>query len=413
MLLLVGVLCAAPATATATLVDHIEPPPGWHPEQRPLPNGTVGATTTSSHSAAPVTPPTSPPASGQSAPPATQTADQTSCIRRHGHRVCRTYRGSVLIRSCDTHRKGHYKEKVCQTFDSRGRQVRRCVTYRHRTSCTTPRAGATAVTARRAPGPAHAASRVNGGLVPSAYGPVVRLWLKGGLGLPDQGYCSGTLVRPGVLLTAGHCLYTDGQWLADRGSCDVYAVPANNTNETTPYGSWCVTEMWTPSQWSGGEDQQYDWGLAYLPPDSSGRYPGDYAGIWDATWNAQLTPGEHMLKIGYPAEGAFLTDQWFYGNGQYFCDNIWDGEAGTWNSPSQVAYVWYVKPCEMNGGSSGGPTLAYFPAQGEWMLVGVNNLAHRGPSPEFWGQDGGSLRFDDRFRDFWNQTITQIQQAGL
>jgi hypothetical protein len=274
-------------------------------------------------------------------------------------------------------------------------------------------------------GRAHAAGLVNHGFVANPYAPVVRLWMKGvGFLGEDIGYCSGTLVRPGVLITAGHCLWNNDPdngfpvgWFADPFSCRIYAVPANNGNGTAPYGSWCVDDYWVPSAWAktdGSEDPGYDWGIAYLRPDSTGRYVGNYTGTWDAYWGAQFPYGTHLLKVGYPGEGAFELAQNFGGNGQYFCENTWDGGRWDWGGAiTFTGYMLYVAPCEMNGGSSGGPAMVYFSDVREWALVGVNNVAHRGPAPDLFGQDGGSVYFDSRFGTLWNDAVNDIVRRGL
>jgi hypothetical protein len=225
-----------------------------------------------------------------------------------------------------------------------------------------------------------------------------------------------------VLVTAGHCLWNNDPnsgfptgWLADPFSCDIYAVPANNINGTQPYGSWCVDDYWVPTRFAshdGTEDLGYDWGVAYLRPDTSGHYPGYYTGTWDAFWNAHFPYGTNIVKIGYPAEGEF--DASYGGNGQYYCRNTWQGENWRWDGAvSFTGYMLTVSPCEMNGGSSGGPALVYLPDKGEWGIIGVNNVAHRGPAPDLEGQDGGSVWFDSRFGRLWNDAISDIAARGL
>jgi V8-like Glu-specific endopeptidase len=268
---------------------------------------------------------------------------------------------------------------------------------------------------------AHAATLLKAGPVPTVYSPVVRLYLKGaGPGGTDLGWCSGTLVRRGVLLTAGHCLWHNdfakhvGNWWVSANTCSMYAVPANNTGRTQPYGSWCVQNFWVPTPWAStvaDPDQGYDWGLAYLPPESSGSYPGDYTGLWNAYWDAKFPLGSHVLKIGYPAEGYFAKE--WEGNGQYYCENTWDGGRIDWGATRFTGYMMNVEPCPANGGVSGGPVLAYLSDVGEWGIVGVNNVGHRKPDAEKLCVDAGSVYFDDRFGEFWNAVLNEIASQGL
>lgn len=305
----------------------------------------------------------------------------------------------------------------CRNYDDAGRLRSICTTRRGRTTCTSARRSALGSGAgvARVPGGARAAALASQGLMPNAAAPVVRLWNKNPATGQYYGNCSGTIVRQGIILTAGHCLYDLGtsSWSGDArpGNCGIIAVPANNINGTFPYKAWCVDRLWVPDRYQAG-DYGYDWGIAYVAPDADGKFVGSYTGIWNAYWTARFPYGTHLWKIGYPAEGMFSDAAGYFGNGQRYCDNIWSGENWDWDD-SMSGYVIMISPCDMNGGSSGGPALVYFGDRNEWGLVGVNNFAHRGPQPAQQGLDGGSVYFDDRFGEFWNQTIAEINQAGL
>ena len=63
----------------------------------------------------------------------------------------------------------------------------------------------------------------------------------------------------------------------------------------------------------------------------------------------------------------------------------------------------------MNGGSSGGPVIAYIPGSGQWSIIGVNNRGDNGTNG--FANFGISFYFDDSFGQFWNAVMAQIGMA--
>ena len=177
----------------------------------------------------------------------------------------------------------------------------------------------------------------------------------------------------------------------------------------TEYGVWQVTRTYVPAGWQQ-DDGGLDWGLMVVAPDSTGHYPGDYAGTYAARWDAPIGLGTRFFNVGYPASGPFRTPQYFYGGGQYFCDTTWDPQYNSNdNTYTQSSFNIDIYPCEMNGGESGGPVFAQL-SDGTWWIVGVNN---RGLSlSNGFGDYGITMYMDDRFGQFWNSSIAAIQAAG-
>ena len=95
------------------------------------------------------------------------------------------------------------------------------------------------------------------GFVASPLSSVVRIyWTTPGF----DHFCSGTVITRGLILTAGHCVYsnpTDGQ--PENGFTGYYdvttysIVPGNtltNGRRVAPYGGWTVKSMWTTATYA-------------------------------------------------------------------------------------------------------------------------------------------------------------------
>ena len=305
-----------------------------------------------------------------------------SCKKKRGKRVCKYKRGGKLVKVCvkRKHRKQRCRKVAGRSAAGPGRQ-------------------------------AEASSLRNHGYTNPLMPAVGRFYWE-----PRGGWCSGTLVRRGIVLTAAHCLYADQHsgkdfgttnfYMQDRGAVDF--VPGNYASGgqgQAPYGVWRATRSWVPQGWAAtgaSQDQGLDWGIVELAPDANGNYPGDTVGSWSAYWNAQLPVGTHFYNVGYPASGAFNTAEWNFGNGQYFCDSTWDGLNDNGGALSGNSFTIVNTPCYMNGGSSGGPVFAEF-NDGSWGIVGVNNLADSaGNAPGRFATTNFTFWMDDRFGQFWN-----------
>jgi hypothetical protein len=284
--------------------------------------------------------------------------------------------------------------------------VKRCVYTRRRghwrkRSCSRPRSRTShAETAKY---------RVNSGFSNPPLSSVVSIYLNG------RPHCSGTLITRGLVVTAGHCLYSNNiaaqqnagfvGWFQNYNQLTIAPGAYINTNLQLvwPYGHWNVTGSYVPPRWIT-DDLGQDWGIALIGPDASGKYPGDYAGESNLIWNASIPADAHFYNVGYPASGPFSQDNLYNGFGQYFCDTIWDGRREDSNS----SYGLLTEPCEMNGGSSGGPVYAEF-SDGSFNVVGVNNIG--GDRGDGFGNYGLSWYMDGDFASFWDATVNAISGA--
>ena len=168
--------------------------------------------------------------------------------------------------------------------------------------------------------------------------------------------CSGTAVRSlnqSVVDTAGHCLYWNGEWVKNLIFCPLY------DNNNTPYGCWAARDLEVPSEWidSRPHDYHYDLGAAIVSPNSQGVLTDVVGG---AGWAYNQSINQPFYAYGYPAAHPFD------GQTRQSCEGVlgksWQDRGGT------VISI----PCNMTGGSSGGPW--FIKVGGDWYLNGHNDF---------------------------------------
>jgi len=166
--------------------------------------------------------------------------------------------------------------------------------------------------------------------------------------------CSGTAVvslNNNVVDTAGHCLYWNGDWVHNLIFCPQY------DRGSTPYGCWAARDLEVPSDWIGARagDLHHDMGMAIVSPNSQGNLTGAVGG---AGWAYNQPANQTFYPYGYPA------GQPFDGQTMKSCPGAtgknWQQGGGT------VISV----PCNMTGGSSGGP---WFISSGSKLYLNGHN----------------------------------------
>jgi V8-like Glu-specific endopeptidase len=195
--------------------------------------------------------------------------------------------------------------------------------------------------------------------------------------------CSASLIKPGVVVTAAHCV-------ANYGKSQFYSswqfVPGYR-NGSAPYGTWTAKQAYILTKYYNGTDGCYQYGV--ICPDDvallvlTGR-PGDSAG-WFGYWyggGATSNGLWQITQLGYPVgldNGLYMerTDSYGYTNSTYSNNTIIGSN--------------------MNGGSSGGPwienfglpsaltgeTNGSFTAQN--VVVGVTSWGYTSNSPKEQG----------------------------
>ncbi len=167
--------------------------------------------------------------------------------------------------------------------------------------------------------------------------------------------CSGTAVisaNQSVVDTAGHCLYWNGGWVHNVIFCPLY------DNGNTPYGCWAARDLEVPSDWINAQnDFHHDMGMAIVAPNNEGTLTDVVGG---AGWAYNQPVNQSYSAYGYPAAPPF--------NGQtrQSCEN---GTGKSWlHGGGTVVSI----PCNMTGGSSGGPWFVQI--NGNWYLDGHNDF---------------------------------------
>ncbi|HEU5375243.1 MAG TPA: hypothetical protein VFV38_07380 [Ktedonobacteraceae bacterium] len=169
--------------------------------------------------------------------------------------------------------------------------------------------------------------------------------------------CSGTAIvssNHNTIDTAGHCLYGHGNWVQNLIFCPLY------DNGKTPYGCWVARALEVPADWIRGELSALhrDFGMAIVSTSSSQGNLTDVVG--GAGWAYNQSAKQPFYAYGYPAGYPFD------GQTRRSCEGstgkAWPHAGGT------VVSI----PCDMTGGSSGGPW--FIKVNGSWYLNGHNDF---------------------------------------
>ena len=209
-----------------------------------------------------------------------------------------------------------------------------------------------------------------------------KLWMRFGT---SWSVCSASLIKPGVLITAAHCVHNYGRGNAGFAN-EVRFYPANISSSTTivqPYGVFTGATWRIPTPYFNGTDTctqvgvvcNNDIATVTLSPRSGVR-AGNLVGWYGYGWNGPSYRNASMLgnvlavqitQLGYPVafDSGFQMQRtdavgWFQNNGNLNLKNTQIGSAQT-------------------GGSSGGPWIINF-----GTVPVVSSSASRGSFPNQW-----------------------------
>lgn len=184
--------------------------------------------------------------------------------------------------------------------------------------------------------------------------------------------CSGNSVasaNKSTVSTAGHCLNEGPGAFATN----FVFVPAY-LNGAAPYGKWTARALYTTNQWSTGGDIQYDTGFAVVST-LNGQSLSDVVGASGVEFNA----ARHLSykAFGYPQASPFDGQSLKACTGTAIDDTINPG--GTTQGI----------PCDMTGGSSGGPW--FIGSNSEGYQNSINSYGYGSRSTTMYGPYWGSV----------------------
>jgi V8-like Glu-specific endopeptidase len=170
--------------------------------------------------------------------------------------------------------------------------------------------------------------------------------------------CSGTAIvssNRNTVDTAGHCLWS-GSWVENVIFCPLY------DNGNTPYGCWVARDLAVPTEWINAKanDLYNDFGMAIVVPNKQGDLTDVVGG---AGWAYNQPARQLYSAYGYPAGRPFD------GETRQSCENA-AGRPLKHRAGTVVSI-----PCNMTGGSSGGPW--FIQIDGHWYLNGHNDFISR------------------------------------
>ncbi|MGV4924141.1 peptidase [Streptomyces sp. BHT-5-2] len=170
--------------------------------------------------------------------------------------------------------------------------------------------------------------------------------------------CSGDAVTSAdksTVLTAGHCVKLTGSWHTHW-----VFVPGYHDGRA-PYGKWSATKTLATPQWAAREDLDYDVGAAVVAP-LGGRRLTDTVGGQGLSFNSGYQ--KQMYAFGYPAAAPYDGSKLVYCSGTTLRDPLLSTDHGL--------------PCNMTGGSSGGPWFTSFnPRTGTGLQSSVNSFGYQ------------------------------------
>ncbi|MHC6231665.1 trypsin-like serine peptidase [Arthrobacter sp. MMS24-T111] len=149
--------------------------------------------------------------------------------------------------------------------------------------------------------------------------------------------CSGNAVSSAngsTVATAGHCVNESGAY-----ATNFVFVPAYD-NGAAPYGKWTAKGLYAPTQWVSNGDMTYDTGFAVMNP-LNGQKLTDVVGGSGTAFNQAR--GLTYTAYGYPQASPFDGT------------SLWSCTGTATNDPNNPQFGTQGIPCDMTGGSSGGP----------------------------------------------------------
>lgn len=186
----------------------------------------------------------------------------------------------------------------------------------------------------------------------------------------SDSWCTATAVTSAnrsVAMTAAHCVRRGSA--PDFSNTAMVFVPGYSKGKQ-PYGAFAVRTVLTPRTWE--KESTNDMAALVVDAGKGGRKLTDVVGSQRIDFDRPV--GGTVSAFGYPATRPQLGEELLR------CVGTAKKENGT-----------QVIPCDMTGGSSGGPWLADFDAKaGEGVLVSVNSALDAMTPTKMYGEVFGA-----------------------
>jgi hypothetical protein len=237
----------------------------------------------------------------------------------------------------------------------------------------------------------------------------------------SAGYCSASLIRRSVIVTAAHCiqsfgsgnsLYTNFQFRPGH-----YGAAGATAAQIAPYGTWNWIVLVRPATWADGTDigsgaaRDNDLAVIALGKNARGKFVGDLVGYMGYGWNnysfvtSPKTGNLHTAAVstlGYPAlmDGGRIMQRT---DGPTYTTSV--GEAGQ---------LW--QGSNFTGGSSGGPWVVNFRGRSAVLSGGAVEGAASGLAVigvTSWGSSDPNVPKDNYSSQFRQNTRYPLASYGI
>ncbi len=192
----------------------------------------------------------------------------------------------------------------------------------------------------------------------------------------SAGYCSASLIRRGVIVTAAHCVQNFGSGNSIFSNFQFrpghYGASGATAAQMAPYGTWNWVGLVRPASWANGTDvgcgaaRDNDLAVIALAKNANGQFVGDVAGRMSYGWNnysfvtSSKTGNLHTAAVstlGYP----FLMDG----------GRIMQRTDGPSNTTTVCNSGQIRQGSNLTGGSSGGPWVVNFSGRNPVLAGGA------------------------------------------
>ena len=170
------------------------------------------------------------------------------------------------------------------------------------------------------------------------------------------GGCTGWLIGPNTVATAGHCLHNGSSWATG------VTVYPGRSGSSTPYGSCGYTTLYSVTGWTVSQNRDYDYGAIKLNCSI-----GNTVGWFGFRWTSASLTGQPTYTAGYPGDKVPYPTMWRHDDQVrisqtfrlYYANDTYGGQSGSpvWNNEASCStcgiaiHAYGVDSTGYNGGT--------------------------------------------------------------